>query len=152
MMLKLLGLSRLLKYPSPIPRFTLVNNTNSHYRHLTTTHPSLEQTRIPFNKAMRLVITGSSGSVGKRVVKLALERGHSVIGVDIANPTLQGPWTTTSNHTFKTYDLTNFDAVLEALAGCDAVINLAAHPTPLDYKIKTHNKCVMKINEHWGAP
>jgi len=95
---------------------------------------------------MKLVITGSSGSVGKRVVKLALERGHSVIGVDITKPTSRDPWTTTSNYTFKAYELTNFDAVLEVLAGCDAVINLAAHPTPLDYKIKTHNKCVMKID------
>lgn len=129
----------------PIPRFTTIDDANSHYR-LTTTHPPLEQTRVLVNKAMKLVITGSSGSVGRRVVKLALERGHSVIGVDITKPTLQDPWTTTSNYTFKTYDLTNFDAVLEVLAGCDAVINLAAHRTPLDYKIKTHNKCVMKID------
>jgi nucleoside-diphosphate-sugar epimerase len=102
--------------------------------------------KLAFNKAMKLVITGASGSVGKQVVKLALERGHSVIGTDIAKPMSQDPWTTTSNYTFKTYDLTNFDAVLEVFAGCDAVINLAAHPNPLDYKVKTHNKCVIKID------
>ncbi|KIM39742.1 hypothetical protein M413DRAFT_19549 [Hebeloma cylindrosporum] len=92
---------------------------------------------------MKLAVTGASGSVGKRVVKLALERGHSVIGTDTTKPSSQDPWTNTSKYVFKTSDLTNFDNVLEVLAGCDAVINLAGHPNPLDYKVKTHNNNVV---------
>jgi nucleoside-diphosphate-sugar epimerase len=95
---------------------------------------------------MKLVVTGSNGSVGKRVVKLALERGHAVVGTDITQPTSEDPSLSNRNYTFKASELTDFDAVLEVLAGCDAVINLAAHPTPLDYKAKSHNKCVISIN------
>lgn len=109
------------------------------------THHNFTVTHLPhiFNKAMKLAVTGASGSVGKRVVKLALERGHSVIGTDTTKPSSQDPWTNTSKYVFKTSDLTDFDNVLEVLAGCDAVINLAGHPNPLDYKVKTHNKCVI---------
>jgi len=89
---------------------------------------------------MKVAITGCNGRVGTRVVKLALERGHAVLGVDFAQPLpSQDPWLSNPEYSFKHADLTNFEVVLDILAGYDAVITLAACPNPGDFKVNTHN-------------
>lgn len=96
---------------------------------------------------MKVAITGCNGRVGTRVVKLALERGHAVLGVDFAQPLpSQDPWLSNPEYSFKHADLTNFEVVLDILAGYDAVITLAACPNPGDFKVNTHNGCVIQTD------
>lgn len=83
---------------------------------------------------MKIAITGCNGSVGKRVVACALQHGHDVVGLDITPSTATGP-----DFSFTQVDLTKFDDTLNALRGCDAVIQLAGIPQPMDYEAFTHN-------------
>lgn len=91
---------------------------------------------------MRLAITGCNGRVGPRVTKLALEQGHDVLGIDYSTlpASAECPWLDNSRYTFIQADLQDFDTVLAVLEGCEAVISLAGHPSPDDYKVKTHNR------------
>ncbi|KAF4613790.1 hypothetical protein D9613_007721 [Agrocybe pediades] len=95
---------------------------------------------------MKITVTGCNGRVGRRVVKLALERGNIVTGIDVIQPpfaTAEEPWFDSPAFTFKQADLQDFESVLDVLAGSDAVINLAACPDPGDYKVKSHNDNVV---------
>ncbi|KAF8879203.1 hypothetical protein CPB84DRAFT_1735717 [Gymnopilus junonius] len=93
---------------------------------------------------MIIAVTGSNGSIGRRVVKLALERGHHVVGIDLTEPQYQdGTWLNRPEYTFKQGDLTDFGTTLNVLAGSDAVIALAAYPTPGDYRVQSHNNNVV---------
>lgn len=70
---------------------------------------------------MRLLITGSSGYLGKHATRVALERGHDVTGVDIRPSGLA--------HTrFDEIitDITDATAVMKALYGAEAVFHCAA--------------------------
>ena len=87
---------------------------------------------------MKLAITGCSGKVGRVVVREALKREHTVVGIDHVTPTID--WTKSNTFVFIQTDLANFDAVLNALKGCDGVIHLAAIPNPTDYKVASHNR------------
>ncbi|KAF8638299.1 hypothetical protein AX17_002319 [Amanita inopinata Kibby_2008] len=87
---------------------------------------------------MKLGITGCNGSIGRRVVALALKRGHQVIGIDItAKADTQDP-----QFEFRQADIREYSKAEEALQGCEAVIHLAAIITPGDYKTVTHNENV----------
>jgi nucleoside-diphosphate-sugar epimerase len=70
---------------------------------------------------MRIVVTGASGKAGRAVVGDLLERGHEVLGVDIARSAEAPP-------EFLLADLTEFGQAVECLAGADAVVHLAAIP------------------------
>ncbi len=97
---------------------------------------------------MKLIITGCNGRVGKRVVLLALKRGHIVTGIDIAplSDELVGiiikENQSGERFTFRQIDLQEYEAIFEALqtSKCEAIIHLAAYPNPTDYKVKTHNR------------
>lgn len=97
---------------------------------------------------MKITVAGCNGRVGRRVVKAALERGHTVLGLDVVEPAPSGlfshadsPWLKSKSpqYTFQKANLLDFEVVHKLLAGSDAVINLAASPNPLDYKVHTHN-------------
>ncbi|KAF9446306.1 NAD(P)-binding protein [Macrolepiota fuliginosa MF-IS2] len=94
---------------------------------------------------MKLVITGCNGSVGPRIVLLALKRGHTVIGVDLT--TVPDELTTLQKDKFAFHqaDLKDYDRALEILrsSACEAVIHLAAFRDPTDYKVQTHNSNVI---------
>ncbi|KAF9485216.1 NAD-binding protein [Pholiota conissans] len=95
---------------------------------------------------MKIAIAGCNGRIGRRVVKLALERGNTVVGIDMAElpPSIDCPWlAAASTYTFEKADLLDYDTVLRLLEGCDAVINLAGYPNPVDYKVKAHNSNVV---------
>jgi nucleoside-diphosphate-sugar epimerase len=88
---------------------------------------------------MKVAVTGCNGSVGKRVVTLALKLGHTVVGID---HTLQsGRDCANSQFMFIHADLADYDTVLKVFEGCDGVIHLAACSNPGDYKVNTHNRC-----------
>jgi nucleoside-diphosphate-sugar epimerase len=71
---------------------------------------------------MKLAITGCNGSVGKRVVALALKRGHTVVGIDCRS----AGESTHPQFRFVQADLKVYETALSALEGCNGVIHLAA--------------------------
>jgi nucleoside-diphosphate-sugar epimerase len=88
---------------------------------------------------MKIAVTGCNGRVGKRVVVLALKRGHTVVGIDRAPQS--SPDCANSQFIFMHADLTDYDTVLKVLEGCDGVIHLAACSNPGDYQVNSHNRC-----------
>ena len=75
---------------------------------------------------MRIMVTGGSGRLGTFVVKELAEHGHDVVNVDRLPPQSSQA----AAATFLPSDLADPDAVRAAVAGCDAVIHLAAIPAP----------------------
>jgi nucleoside-diphosphate-sugar epimerase len=89
---------------------------------------------------MKLTITGCYGRIGRRTVLAALKDGHIVHGVDSLRPPDDVEFNAKDpNFTFSEVDLRDYDKTLEALRSSDAVIQLAAIPTPTDYVANTHN-------------
>ena len=76
---------------------------------------------------MRIAVTGGSGGVGRAVVEMALAQGHSVVSIDRALPA-ESP--TTPEVSFLQADITQYADLEQALQGCDALIHLAAIPSP----------------------
>jgi UDP-glucose 4-epimerase len=68
---------------------------------------------------MRIALTGASGRVGRAVTDLAHSAGHEVVPVDLV-----------PSATAAAVDMADFDAVLEAIEGCDALVHLAAIAGP----------------------
>ncbi len=81
---------------------------------------------------MKIVVTGGSGKVGRAVVRGLLEHGHDVLNVDrnAPDPARSAP------APFLPADLTDYGQTLEALSGAEvlpgveAVVHLAAIPSP----------------------
>ncbi|EKM78120.1 hypothetical protein AGABI1DRAFT_42376 [Agaricus bisporus var. burnettii JB137-S8] len=97
---------------------------------------------------MNLLITGCNGSVGKRIVRLALNRGYIVTGVDftiLSEELKELIEHKKDNFTYHQIDLGDYDCALEILrtSECQAVIHLAAVRDPKDYKVHTHNSNVV---------
>ncbi|OJA11123.1 hypothetical protein AZE42_02377 [Rhizopogon vesiculosus] len=91
---------------------------------------------------MKVAITGCNGRVGRRVVLWALKEGHTVVGAD--NIVAQdAEFYNNPAFSFHEVDLKDFDAALKTFEGCDAVIQLAALPQPMDYLVKVHNDNVV---------
>jgi nucleoside-diphosphate-sugar epimerase len=76
---------------------------------------------------MHIAVTGGSGRVGRAVVETALAQGHSVVSID---RTLPAEGASASNVTFVQADITQYAELEQALRGCDALIHLAALPSP----------------------
>ena len=68
---------------------------------------------------MKIVITGCSGSVGTAIVECALKEGHSVLGLDLLEP--KDLNIEQDAFDFQKCDLTDYDAVLAAFQGCEAL-------------------------------
>jgi len=78
---------------------------------------------------MRIAVTGGSGKAGRPIVRDLLEHGHDVVDVDrVPSPESSGP---DSPAPLLLADLTDFGQALEALGGVDAVVHLAAIPSPV---------------------
>jgi UDP-glucose 4-epimerase len=76
---------------------------------------------------MKIAITGGSGGVGRAIIAMALEQGHSVVNIDRA-PAAEGG--ADPSVLFVEADIGDYDALLEAFSGCDGVIHMAAIPSP----------------------
>jgi nucleoside-diphosphate-sugar epimerase len=74
-----------------------------------------------------IVVTGSSGKAGRTVVTYLLERGYSVLGVDLSQDTL---YPENENYRVIRADLSDFSQTLEVLEDTDAVVHLANIPAP----------------------
>jgi nucleoside-diphosphate-sugar epimerase len=72
---------------------------------------------------MRIVITGSSGLLGRHVAGAAVAAGHDVLGIDTVPPA-EGSW----QHV--TADLTDLGVALQLVRDAEAVFHIAAIPRP----------------------
>jgi nucleoside-diphosphate-sugar epimerase len=76
----------------------------------------------------KIVVTGGSGKAGRGVVRDLLEHGHGVRNVDRRpSPDSSSPDTPAP---FLPADLTDLGQTIEALDGAEAVVHLAAIPSP----------------------
>ena len=75
---------------------------------------------------MLCAVTGGSGLVGRFTINELLARGHGVRNLDRVAPLDQ-------SCPFYLIDVTDLGQLVNAFAGCDAIIHLAAIPTPYGY-------------------
>ena len=76
---------------------------------------------------MKIALTGSSGGVGRAIATAALAQGHSLVGIDrVAAPEAEER----DNFHFVQADMDEYDKLVAAFEGCDAVIHMAAIPSP----------------------
>lgn len=68
---------------------------------------------------MQIGVTGAAGRVGEYVVDDLLAHGHGVVAIDLREPT-------PSDAVYRRADVEQTSSLVEAFAGCDAVIHLAA--------------------------
>jgi len=74
---------------------------------------------------VRVLVTGGSGGLGRWVVREFTGHGYEVVNAD-----RQPPDEAEALERFLEVDLTNVEAVADALTGCGAVVHLAAIPAP----------------------
>lgn len=75
---------------------------------------------------VRIAVTGADGRLGRAVTGLARAMGHVVVAIDrqpMVSPQLDGTLV-------RTADMTDYRDVEAAVAGCDALVHLAAYPGP----------------------
>jgi nucleoside-diphosphate-sugar epimerase len=94
---------------------------------------------------MKIAITGGSGRVGRETVAHALDQGHEVVSID-RDPPPQGAEHPSAR--FVQADLGDYEVFERAIAGCDALIHLAAIPHPLNHPdhVVHHNNVVSSYN------
>lgn len=73
---------------------------------------------------MKIIVTGSSGLLGRHVASAFVASGHEVLGIDAVAPS-DGAWAHISA------DLTDLGLTLQLVRDCDAVVHIAAIPRPL---------------------
>lgn len=87
---------------------------------------------------MKIAITGARGRVGGAIAEHALAEGHSVVSID----RLPATGTPTDKLSFVVADTSNYDELLKAFAGCDALVHMAAIPAPFrhpDHEVHNNN-------------
>ena len=78
---------------------------------------------------MQIAVTGGRGLLGTAVVAEGLRRGHQVVSIDI-RPV--GPAEDDGDGTAQLVaDVTSYEELMRCVAGCDALVHLAARPSPL---------------------
>ncbi|KAF2727472.1 putative UDP-galactose 4-epimerase [Polyplosphaeria fusca] len=75
---------------------------------------------------MKIAVTGAQGCLGKDVVRLCAAAGHSTVQID----RIDAAPNDIPNSEIRTVDATDYDAMVAALQGCDALIHLASVPRP----------------------
>ncbi len=76
---------------------------------------------------MKIAVTGGSGGIGRAVIAAqALRDGHSVVSIDRSAPTAA----LSDGMTFVQADMSDYDKLVEAFAGCDWLVHMGAIPAP----------------------
>jgi UDP-glucose 4-epimerase len=97
---------------------------------------------------MKIAVTGGRGRIGLAITAGALARGHGVVNIDRTDasaPPAEGealPPLPQGDVTYLGADATDYDALLQAFEGCDAVIHMAAIPAPFrhpDHVVHNNN-------------
>src|SRR5262249_10353734 len=73
---------------------------------------------------MRIIVTGSSGLLGRHVAGALAGAGHEVLGIDVAAAPKGADW----EHV--TADLTDLGQALQVVRDAEAVVHVAAIPRP----------------------
>ena len=76
---------------------------------------------------MKIAVTGGSGGIGRAITDAALAQGHSVVSIDRVDPAEP-----LANVGYVKADAADYDALVAAFAGCDAMIHMAAIPHPMN--------------------
>lgn len=76
--------------------------------------------------SMKVLVTGSEGSIGRMVVRALADAGHEVRGLDFASRT-------DSPRQFFAGSITDPEGVARAMEGMDTVVHLAAIPDDADF-------------------
>jgi UDP-glucose 4-epimerase len=88
---------------------------------------------------MKIAVTGGSGGIGRAITDAAMAQGHDVVSIDRVDP----PETRPGVRYVRT-DMADYDALVVAFAGCDAMIHMAAIPHPMnDPNHVVHNNNVV---------
>ncbi|MEM7335952.1 MAG: NAD-dependent epimerase/dehydratase family protein [Chloroflexota bacterium] len=87
---------------------------------------------------MKIAVTGGNGRIGQAVIKLALAKGHALVNID------QLPQASGQHEKVPYFQIstTDYEAFQNALQDCEALIHLAAYPSPLhqpDHIIHNNN-------------
>jgi nucleoside-diphosphate-sugar epimerase len=85
---------------------------------------------------MKIAVTGGSGRIGRAIIADALAHGHRAVNIDRAPPA------TPLDVPFIQADIQDYDALVKAFDGCDALIHMAAIPSPtghIDHVIHNNN-------------
>lgn len=76
---------------------------------------------------MRIALTGGTGRIGRAIATEALRQGHEVVSIDRVAPAEPDE---RPNIRFVEADIGDYDALVAAFSGCDALIHMAAIPSP----------------------
>lgn len=76
---------------------------------------------------MKIAVTGGNGRVGRAVIEMALEEGHTVVSLDRV---FESASASDARVTQIECDTSQYDPFLAAIDGCEALIHLAAIPSP----------------------
>ncbi|MDB5563038.1 MAG: NAD(P)-dependent oxidoreductase [Hyphomicrobiales bacterium] len=76
---------------------------------------------------MKIALTGGSGRIGLSIAAQALRHGHSVVSIDRTPP---ADFKEQENLRFVLADIGEYEQLLSAFEGCDALIHMAAIPAP----------------------
>ena len=80
---------------------------------------------------MKIAVTGGNGDMGRSLVAYLLEEGHEVVSIDLVLPKLPIPRPARLPR-FLVANVTDFGEMVSSMEGCDAVVHLAAHRSPLN--------------------
>ena len=75
------------------------------------------------NKRKSIIVTGSSGTIGTRLMQTLISKGYKVIGID----KVKNKWDKKVNSLTKIIDLRNQSKLLELNVKADIIIHLAAN-------------------------
>lgn len=79
---------------------------------------------------MRIAITGGGGELGRTLVPYLIEQGHSAVIIDRAAPPPSPP--SPNRPEFIVADTRDFGQFVASIRGCDGLIHLAAHRSPMN--------------------
>src|SRR4051812_259316 len=79
---------------------------------------------------MRIAITGGGGELGRTLMPYLIEQGHSVVVIDRTAPAASPP--SANRPDFIVADTRDFGQFVASIRGCDGLIHLAAHRSPLN--------------------
>lgn len=85
---------------------------------------------------MKIALTGAGGKLGQAILPLALAEGHEVVAIDRRLPELPEGVIGLS------LEMSDYDGLVRAFSGCNAVIHMAAIPSPRglrDHEVHANN-------------
>ena len=81
---------------------------------------------------MKIAVTGGSGELGRNLVAYLLDQGHAVVSIDRALPPPPSTWPARRAEHIAA-DTRDFGQYVASIRGCDALIHLAAHRSPIGH-------------------